>query len=435
MVMKILIRADYILTMDENDTVIEDGAVLVEDGVIRAVGKGLDEEGAYVIDDRPAILLPGFINTHTHIAMVGFRGLADDMELMDWLQNYIWPAENKVVNEEFIELAVPLALAEMISTGTTTFNDMYFFPDITARITKEAGMRGFIYEGVINFPTPSAKSSDEGLAIAESFIRNWKGDELIHPVMSLHAPYSCSRELIVKGYELARKYDVPLHMHVSETMAEVHSIKELYGTTPVRYLDSLGVLFDRFIAAHSVWLDDEEIEIFRNRGVGVAHNTQSNMKLASGVAPIPDMLEKGVKVGLAPDGAASNNDLDMVDEMRSAALVHKVHRLDPTVMGARQVVRMATIGGARVLGIDDMVGSIEVGKRADLITVSLSGFHMMPIYDPYSHLVYAAKGSDVQSVIVNGKILMEKRELKTLDPEKIAHNAKILKERILSALK
>ncbi len=432
--MKILIRADYILTMDENDTVIEDGEVLIEGDTIKAVGKELNAEGAYVIDDRPSILLPGFINTHTHIAMVGFRGLADDRELMDWLQNYIWPAENRVVDEEFIRKAVPLALAEMISTGTTTFNDMYFFPHITAEITREAGLRGFISEGVINFPTPSARNSEEGLAIAEDFIKSWKGDRLIHPVMSLHAPYSCSRELIIKGYELARKYDVPLHMHVSETKAEVQQIKELYGTTPVRYLNSLGVLFDRFIAAHSVWLEEEEIDIFAEKGVGVAHNPQSNMKLASGVAPIPDMLERGVKVGLAPDGAASNNDLDMVDEMRSAALVHKVHRLNPTVMNARQVVRMATIGGARVLGIDNMVGSIEAGKKADLITISISGFHMMPIYDPYSHLVYAAKGSDVQTVIVDGKILMEKRELKTLDPQEIAFNARVLKERILNAL-
>ena len=432
--MKILIRADYILTMDENDTVIEDGEVLIEGDTIKAVGKELNAEGAYVIDDRPSILLPGFINTHTHIAMVGFRGLADDRELMDWLQNYIWPAENRVVDEEFIRKAVPLALAEMISTGTTTFNDMYFFPHITAEITREAGLRGFISEGVINFPTPSARNSEEGLAIAEDFIKSWNGDRLIHPVMSLHAPYSCSRELIIKGYELARKYDVPLHMHVSETKAEVQQIKELYGTTPVRYLNSLGVLFDRFIAAHSVWLEEEEIDIFAEKGVGVAHNPQSNMKLASGVAPIPDMLERGVKVGLAPDGAASNNDLDMVDEMRSAALVHKVHRLNPTVMNARQVVRMATIGGARVLGIDNMVGSIEAGKKADLITISISGFHMMPIYDPYSHLVYAAKGSDVQTVIVDGKILMEKRELKTLDPQEIAFNARVLKERILNAL-
>ena len=432
--MKILIRADYILTLDENDTIIENGEVLIEGDTIKAVGKGLNAEGVYVIDDRPSILLPGFINTHTHIAMVGFRGLADDRELMDWLQNYIWPAENRVVDEEFIKKAVPLALAEMISTGTTTFNDMYFFPHITAEITREAGLRGFISEGVINFPTPSARNSEEGLAIAEDFIKNWKGDRLIHPVMSLHAPYSCSRELIIKGYELARKYDVPLHMHVSETKAEVQQIKEQYGTTPVRFLNSLGVLFDKFIAAHSVWLEEEEIDIFAEKGVGVAHNPQSNMKLASGVAPIPDMLERGVKVGLAPDGAASNNDLDMVDEMRSAALVHKVHRLNPTVMNARQVVRMATIGGARVLGIDNMVGSIEAGKKADLITISIFGFHMMPIYDPYSHIVYAAKGSDVQTVIVDGKILMEKRELKTLDPQEIAFNAKVLKERILNAL-
>ncbi len=434
--MRILVKADYILTMDDQGNVYEDAYVLVEDGRIVELGKleELEADYDYVLDDRPCILMPGFINTHTHIAMVAYRGLADDKELMDWLQNYIWPAEAKTVDEELINLAVPIALAEMVSTGTTTFNDMYFFQNETAKIVKQFGMRAFLGEGVIDFPTPSFKSAEEGFAISKDFIEQWKDDELVKPTLCLHAPYTCSKETILKGFEIATKYDIPLHMHVAETRAEVSQIQQRYGKTPVRYLEELGVLYERFISAHSVWLDDEEIEIFAERGVGVAHNPQSNMKLASGVAPIPKMLSLGVKVGLATDGTASNNDLDMVDEMRSTALIHKVHNLDPTVANAKEVVYMATRGGAKVLGIDDTVGSIEVGKRADLITISLSSTNMLPMYDPYSHVVYSAKGSDVMSVMVDGRILMERRELKTYDPEKLLYNAKVLKDKVLKAL-
>ncbi len=432
--MKILIKADYILTMNPKNEVIKEGGVLVENDKISKVGKleeFTNEKVDYIIDDRPNILLPGFINTHTHIAMVGFRGFADDKDLMDWLNNYIWPAENRAVDREFIKLTVELAICEMIRTGTTTYNDMYFFQDITAEISREIGIRAFLGEGLIDFPTPSFKNPNDGIKIVENFIKNYLNDEFIHPTLCLHAPYSCSKSLILKGYEIAKKYNIPIHMHVAETKAEVEIIKERYRTTPVRYLNSLGILEHRFISAHSVYLDDEEIEIYKERNVGVAHNPQSNMKLASGIAPIVKMLNKNIDVGLATDGTASNNNLDIIDEMRSCALLHKVFLLDPKVVSAKEVLNMATIYGAKVLGIEGKVGSIEVGKKADLITISLNSFHLMPDYDPYSLVVYSANGLDVSSVLINGKILMEKKEIKFLDVDRLKYNVKRIKEKVL----
>ena len=432
--MKILIKANYILTMNEKDEVIEDGAVVIENEKITKISKISDIENEnfdYIIDDRPNILLPGFINTHTHIAMVGFRGFADDKDLMDWLNNYIWPAENRAVDREFIKIASLLAICEMIRTGTTTYNDMYFFQEITAEISREIGIRAFLGEGLIDFPTPSFKNPEEGLKIVQSFIENYLNDEYIHPTLCLHAPYSCSKDLILKGYEIAKKYNIPIHMHVAETKSEIEIIKNKYGLTPVRYLNSIGVLNHKFISAHSVYLDDEEIEIYKNYNVGVAHNPQSNMKLSSGIAPIVKMLNKNINVGLATDGTASNNNLDMIDEMRSCALIHKVHLLDPKVVSAKEVLKMATIYGAKVLGIDNIVGSIEINKKADLITISLNSFHLMPIYDPYSAIVYSANGLDVSSVLINGKILMEKGELKFIDFEEVKYNAQKLKQKVI----
>jgi 5-methylthioadenosine/S-adenosylhomocysteine deaminase len=432
--MKILIKADYILTMNKDDEVIEDGFVLIENDKILKFGKleNLKEDVDYIIDDRPNILLPGFINTHTHIAMVGFRGFADDKDLMDWLNNYIWPAENRAVDREFIKLASELAICEMIRTGTTTYNDMYFFQEITAEVSKEIGIRAFLGEGLIDFPTPSFKKPEDGIKIVESFIKNYLNDEFIYPTLCLHAPYSCSKELILKGFEIAKKYNIPIHMHVAETKAEVEIIKNKYNLTPVRFLNSIGVLEHKFISAHSVYLDDEEIEIFKEKNVGVAHNPQSNMKLSSGVAPIVKMLNKGINVGIATDGTASNNNLDIIDEMRSCALIHKVYLMDPKVASAKDVLKMATIYGAKVLGIDNKVGSIEIGKKADLITISLNNFHLMPIYDPYSAIVYSANGLDVSSVIINGKIIMEKGEFKNIDIEKVKYNVERLKEKVLN---
>lgn len=432
--MRIFIKANYILTMNEKDEVIENGGVLIDNDKIVKVGEIKEFENEkydYVIDDRPNILLPGFINTHTHIAMVGFRGFADDKDLMDWLNNYIWPAENRAVDREFIKLSTEIAIAEMVRTGTTCFNDMYFFEETIAEISRNIGIRAFLGEGLIDFPTPSFKNPKDGIKIAESFIKNYLKDEYIYPTLCLHAPYSCSKELIMEGFEIAKKYDIPIHMHVAETRAEVEIIKSRYNLTPVRYLHSLGIFEHKFISAHSVYLDDEEIEIFKEYNVGVCHDPQSNMKLASGIAPIVKMLQKGVNVGLATDGVASNNNLDMIDEMRTCALLHKVYHLDPKVMSAKEVLRMATINSAKVLGIDNKIGSIEVNKKADIITISLNNFHLLPYYDPYSIIVYSATGLDVSSVIINGKVLMEKKELKFTDIEKLRYNANRLKEKVM----
>ncbi len=432
--MKILIKADYILTMNENEDVICRGFVIIENDKISKIGKldQLDNESVdYIIDDRPNILLPGFVNTHTHIAMVGFRGFADDKDLMDWLNNYIWPAENRAIDREFIKLATEVAISEMIRTGTTTYNDMYFFQEITAEISRDIGIRAFLGEGLIDFPTPSFKNPEDGIKIAKSFIKNYLNDEYIYPTLCLHSPYSCSEELIFKGFEIAKEYNVPIHMHVAETKKEVEIIKSKYNLTPVRFLNSLNVLDHKFISAHSIYLDDEEIEIFKIKNVSVAHNPQSNMKLSSGIAPIIKMLNKGVNVAIATDGTASNNNLDMIDEMRSCALIHKVYMMDPKVASAKDVLKMATIYGARALGLDYKIGSIEIGKKADLITISLNNPHLMPIYDPYSAIVYSANGLDVSTVIINGKVLMEKKEFKNIDLEKIKYNAQKLKEKVL----
>ncbi len=416
---------------------IADGVIAVEEGEIRAVGRWgeVDVSGYEVIDTRPSIGLPTLVNTHTHTAMVAYRGLADDLPLFKWLQEYIWPAEGKTVSPEMVRLAYRLAIAEMVSGGTGAINDMYFFQEVAAEVMEEIGFRGVLAEGLIDFPTPSFKVPEEGLRrVREQMALNGKF-KYVRFGVALHAPYSCSPDLLREGYALAKENGVPLHMHVAETEDEVRQITERYGKRPVEYLNSLG-LFDgvHFVAAHSVHVSDKERAIYREKGVKVAHDPESNMKLASGVAPVPDYLNDGITVGLATDGAASNNDLDMFSEMRSAALLHKVIRMDPTVMDARTVVEMATLGGAKVLGMDSLIGSLVPGKRADFMAVSLDRPHLQPIYDPYSHLVYAAKSGDVEWVFIDGRPLKERGRLTFVEEEEIAEIGERLKGMVLKAL-
>ncbi|MDT7904513.1 MAG: amidohydrolase [Candidatus Caldipriscus sp.] len=432
--MKFGVRFSYLLTM-EDDGYIEDGFLVVEDDKIIFVGKYRETPEIPVIDTRPSIGLPTLINTHTHTAMVAYRGLADDLPLFKWLQEYIWPAEAKTVSEEMVRLSYKLAIAEMVSGGTGAINDMYFFQEVGAEVMEEIGFRGLLGEGLIDFPTPSFKKVEDGLKRVENQLRTRNLYKFVRFSVCLHAPYSCSPDLIKTGYELAREYDVPLHMHVAETLTEVEQIKDRFGKRPVEYLESLGVLHDKFIAAHSVHLEEHEMEIYRERGVKVAHNPQSNMKLASGIAPVDKYLEKGITVGLATDGCASNNDLDMFEEMRSAALLHKVNRMNPEVLNAKTVVKMATIYAAKVLGFEDIIGSLKVGKKADFIAVSLESPHMQPIYDPYSHLVYTAKASDVKWVFIDGKPLKRDGKLTFIDEEEILEIGRKLREMVLSALK
>ncbi|NPB03536.1 MAG: amidohydrolase [Thermotogae bacterium] len=435
MVGEFVVRFSYLLPIAEAS--IEDGALLVRDGRIAWVGRWKDFDGDQeVIDTRPSIGMPTLINTHTHTAMVFLRGLADDLPLFRWLQDYIWPAEGKLVKPELVRKAYKLAIAEMVSGGTGAINDMYFFQEVAAEVIEEIGFRGILAEGLIDFPTPSFSKPKEGIRRVEEQLKLNGRFKFVKFGVALHAPYSCSKELLKKGHALAKDHGVPLHMHVAETLDEVKQITEKYGKRPVEYLNSLG-LFDEvhFIAAHSVHLKEHEIQIYEEKGVRVAHDPESNMKLASGVAPIPKMLQRNVTVGLATDGAASNNDLDMFSEMRSAALLHKVVGMDPTLMDARTVVEMATLRGSEVLGMEKYIGSLEVGKSADFIAVSLDRPHLQPIYDPYSHLVYAAKSSDVSWVFIAGKPLKSNGKLTFIEEGEILELGESLKREVMEALR
>ncbi len=431
---ELIVKGSFVVTVDRRHNIYKDHAVVVDQGIIVDILPIKDADRIYMAthtvggDNR--LVLPGFINTHTHAAMVGFRGLADDLPLMKWLKKYIWPREAKFVSPEFIRETLPVALAEMIASGITTYADMYFFQDVAAEIVHEVGIRAVLGEGLADFPTPSFKTPKDGLAFTKSFIEAHRDDPLVIPALAPHAPYTCSAELLQKSCEMAREYDVPYLIHVAETKDEVKEVVKKTGLTPIRYLDDIGVLWEKTVAAHMVWLDDGEIDIVKKRRVGVSHNPTSNLKLASGIAPVPQYLKKKIKVGLGTDGAASNNDLDFTDEMHLAALIHKVNRGDPTVVSAEEVVEMATIGGARVLGLSKITGSIEKGKSADLIVINLDKPHLTPIFDPYSHVVYAMKSSDIEATIVRGRILMERGEFRTIDIEKAKAELRELGKRL-----
>jgi 5-methylthioadenosine/S-adenosylhomocysteine deaminase len=422
--------------MDKGLTVIKDGAVAIKGPEIIEVGTSAEIFKKYipeaVMKEEGSVVLPGLINTHTHAAMVYFRGIADDLPLKDWLENHIWPAENRWLGPEFISDAIELACLEMLKGGVTTYNDMYFYEDAAGKATKRIGMRAVLGVGVLDFPTKSANTSDEYFANAESFIKEWKGkqDDLITPCIAPHALYTCGPETLKRARHVADKYDVPIHIHLSETRSEVAEIKTRYMKTPVEYLDSLGFLDERVLAAHCIWLEDKEIELLAKRKVGVSHCMESNLKLASGFAPVVTMLMEGVKVTFGTDGAASNNDLNILSEMSTTAKVHKALSDDPTVLDAKTVLLMATRWGAEVLGLGAKVGSIEKGKLADIVIINLKKPHLTPLYDVYSHIVYAAMASDVETVMVNGKVVVNGRRLVTADESEILYKAQKWCEKI-----
>jgi 5-methylthioadenosine/S-adenosylhomocysteine deaminase len=368
-------------------------------------------------------VLPGLVNTHTHAAMVYFRGIADDLPLTDWLNKHIWPAENKWLSPQFVSDAIELACLEMLRGGVTTYNDMYFFEDAAGAACKRIGMRAVLGSGILDFPSVSAKSTDEYIDNAERFILNWRGDELITPCIAPHALYTCGPDTLRKAKAKAEKLDVPLHIHLSETEWEVREVIARYNKRPVEHLEDLGFLDDTVLAAHCVWLDDREIELLAKRKVGVSHCIESNLKLASGFAPVVKMLAAGVKVTFGTDSAGSNNDLNIISEMSTSAKVHKALSNNPTAINARTVVRMATRWGAEVLGLGDKIGSLEKGKIADILTINLKKPHLTPIYNPYSHIVYAAMASDVRTVMVNGRIVVDEGRLVTADESEILRKA------------
>ncbi|OEU48640.1 MAG: S-adenosylhomocysteine deaminase [Desulfobacterales bacterium S3730MH5] len=417
-----LIRNGSVLTMDSQDTVIEDGAVAVAGDRIVEVGTEdaltASYQAAKTIDARGGIIMPGLVNTHTHAAMSLFRGLADDLSLMTWLNDYIFPAEAKLTFDT-VRQGARLACSEMILSGTTTFCDMYLFEEATAQAAKEAGMRAVVGEVIYDFPSPNYGPVEEGLKYTEALIEKWRDDPIISIAVEPHSVYLCSPDLLQKARAIADRNCVPMVIHLAETEREVAQIRERYGRTPVAHLANIGFLNPNLIADHCVVLTAEDMMLLKDFDVSIAHNPESNMKLASGVAPIPELLKHGITVGIGTDGCASNNNLDMFQEMDTVAKLHKVHTLDPTVMDARTVVRMATIDGARVLGLGDITGSLESGKKADIIIIDIKRPHLIPLYDICSHLVYAVTGSDVVTTIVNGRILMEDRLLTTLDVDEV----------------
>jgi len=362
--------------------------------------------------------MPGLVNTHTHAAMTCFRGLADDLPLMTWLHDHIFPAEAKLTSE-MVYQGTLLACAEMILSGTTTFCDMYLFEEAVAQAAREAGMRAVVGEVLYDFPSPNYGSVVQGLKYTEALIEKWRDDPLITIAVEPHSPYLCSPDLLEKTKAIADRNAAPMVIHLSESEHEVAQVRAKYGKTPVEHLAEIGFLSPNLIADHCVALSDNDIRLLKDFDVKVAHNPESNMKLASGVAPIPKLLEHGITVGIGTDGCASNNNLDLFQEMDTVAKLHKVHTLDPTVMNARTVVRMATIDGARVLGIGDIIGSLEAGKKADIIIIDTRRPHLIPMYNIYSHLVYAVMGSDVVTAIVDGRVLMEDRVLTTLDVDEV----------------
>jgi 5-methylthioadenosine/S-adenosylhomocysteine deaminase len=434
----IIIRGGTIVTMDGSFRVIENGAVAVRGERIVAVGSATEIAAKYTasttINAAGKIVMPGLINTHTHVPMALFRGIADDLMLPEWLQKYIFPAEAKNVDEQFVRWGTRLGCLEMIEGGTTAYVDMYYFEDAIAEETSRAGMRGVLGETLIDFPAPDNKTWDAGMKYVEKFAARWKGNPLIVPAIAPHAPYTVSTEHLKQAHELSMRQAIPLVIHVAEDYAEVKTIQEKYNASSVAYLERIGLLDNRVIAAHMVWPTEEDIKTLAARSVGVAHCPQSNMKLAAGAAPVPQMLREGVAVGLGTDGAASNNDLDMWEEMDTAAKLHKLISKNPTVITAREAVEMATIRGARAIHLDREIGSLEAGKRADLLIVGLDSAHQTPLYNVYSHLVYATKSSDVETVMINGRIVMQNRKVLTIDSQAVRAKAAQYRDQITKSL-
>ncbi len=430
-----IIRAEHLLTMEGDLSVINDGAVAVSGSDIIAAGSYDDISAKYSSDDitegKDKVVFPGLINTHTHAAMVYFRGIADDLPLQEWLEKHIWPNEMKWLSSDFVGDAVELACLEMIKGGVTTFNDMYFYEETAGNRLTAIGMRAVLASGIIDFPWKDySQGPDDYFRKAEEHIKRWQESELVTTGVAPHATFTCSPENYKRAGELAEKYDVALHTHLSETEFEVAQCKERYGKTPVEHLDSIGFLSERLSAAHCVWLTEKDIDILAERKVGVAHCVESNLKLASGFAPVPKLIESGIKVGLGTDGAASNNDLSILGEISTAAKVHKAVTGDPTVVNSKTAMLMATKNGAEILGLGDVTGSIKPGKKADLVIADLKQPHLMPLYDVYSQIAYAMRPSDIESVMVNGKFLLKDGSPTTADEDAILAKARSWQEKI-----
>ena len=436
----LLVTGGSVVTMDSERRVLEPGYVAVRGSRIVSVGPVAELTAKNflakrTIDAKGKVILPGLINTHTHIPMVLFRGLADDLDLQEWLTKYIFPAEARNVTRDFVRDGTLLGLAEMIRGGTTTYVDMYYFEDTIAEETKKAGMRAILGETVLDFPAPDNKTWPDALAYTERFLKRWANDDLVIPAIAPHAPYTVSTAHLGESRQMAERYNSPIIIHLAEAPTETDYMLKTFNERSVPYLERIGFLSTRVIAAHVVHVNEGEIATLKSRGVGIGHCPQSNMKLAAGVAPVPQMLKAGLDVGLGTDGAASNNDLDMWEETDTAAKLHKLISRDTTVVTALQALEMATIGGARAINLESEIGSLDAGKRADLIVVGLSASRQTPMYNLYSHLVYATKAADVSDTIVNGRVLMRNRRLLTIDEPTVIARARAVKNQVARSLR
>ena len=435
----LLITGGMVATMDSTRSIYDDGAVAVTGDTIIAVGPRSEIEAKYTasqtIDAKNKLVLPGFINGHTHVPMTLFRGIHDDVTLNDWLYKYIFPAEAKNVTEEFVRWGTRLAAAEQIRSGVTTFADMYYFEDAVAEETKAAGMRGVLGETFIDFPAPDNKTNAAMLAYTEKFLRKWQGDPLIHAAPAPHSIYTCSQKTLQDAAALARKYHAPILIHVAEMKKELDDSLKQNGMSPVQYLEKIGVLGPDVVAAHCIFVDAADRKTLAQRQVGCVHNPSSNMMIASGVAPVPEMRAAGIAVGLGTDGpAGSNNDLDLMEEIDLAAKLAKITKMDPLAINAKAVVEMATIDGARALHMEKEIGSLEKGKKADLILISLDEPNAVPMYDVYAQLAYALKAADVETVIIGGRVVMQDRKLLTVNEEEAIAKAREYKKKIAASL-
>jgi len=434
----LIVTGGVVVTMDAGGRVLAPGAVAIDGRDIVAIDTpaaiAQQFTSGQTIDAAGRVVMPGLINTHTHAPMVLYRGLADDLALMEWLEKYIFPAEAKTVSPEFVRAGTRLAALEMIQSGTTAYADMYYFEEEIARATREAGIRGVLGQTIIQFPVPDAKTPAEGIARATHFIKEWSKDELIVPAIAPHSMYTLDSATLKEIRAVATREQAPVVIHLAETRDEVKVAREKYKSTPTQFLESIGFWGARTIAAHGVHVTPADIQILAKRHVGLSHNPESNMKLASGTSPVPALQTAGVVVGLGTDGAASNNDLDMFEAMRQAAFLHKLTSNNPSALPAKTALRMATIDGARVLGLDREIGSLETGKRGDLLVVSVASARQTPMYDPLSHLVYVTRGDDVQTVVVNGKILMQDRKMLTLNERDVLAEANQWAEKVRTAV-
>ncbi|MEE1149522.1 amidohydrolase family protein [Methanobrevibacter sp. UBA212] len=400
-------------------------SLLIKDDLIAEISDEIDDSNAdKIIDAEGKILLPGLINTHTHLSMTLFRGLADDLSLDSWLNDHIWPMEANL-NGDYCYIGALLGAVELIKSGTTTFSDMYFYMEDVARAVEDAGIRAVLSYGMIDFGDAERREAEikENMALYDAC--NGMADGRIKVFFGPHSPYTASEELLVKVRELADEHNIGIHIHVSETQKEINDSLDERGIRPFEYLEKIGFLGPDVVAAHCVWLSDEEIEIIKKHGVKVSHNPCSNMKLASGVAPVSKLIENDICVSIGTDGASSNNNLDLIEELKTASLLQKVSTLDPKVLTSDEAIEMATIKGAEALGLDDEIGSIEVGKKADIILIDTNSANMVPDSSSLSsNVIYSANGSNVDTTICNGKILMENKKLTTLDEDEIYAKAK-----------